>query len=245
MRLPGVRGSLSSVTRSTCLPPRCSWFWRETLVANAVPRVVAPCDRRTGPRQSGGPLLDGVVWWPRQTGSATLPVGRLQIGPRRRRATGRAGVRAGLAGARTPLPHLVGSSRPGKSESLLQDQRRGRRPVSRMFATRCSVSREQQGGRISSALSPAHAGEHAGDRPTARQCDAARPFCRWMPCRMAGFVWPARRQIPCKEQLGFMASRRGLGGLATQASPCWRSCRLPSAGRSSSTGRSGASSSAR
>ena len=153
MRLPGVRGSLSSVTRSTCLPPRCSWFWRETLVAKAVPRVVAPCDRRTGPRQSGGPLLDGVVWWPRQTWIGDAARRTASDRPRRRRATGRAGVRAGLAGARTPLPHLVGSSRPGKSESLLQDQRRGRRPVSRLFATRCSVSREPQGCRISSALS--------------------------------------------------------------------------------------------
>ena len=181
-------------------------------------------------------------------GRRRCPSDGFRSAPRRRRATGRAGVRAGLAGARTPLPHLVGSSRPGKSESLLQDQRRGRRPVSRLFATRCSVSREQQGCRISSALSLPPLDMLANMlaiRPTARQCDAARPFCRWMPCRMAGFVWPARRQIPCKEQLGFMASRRGLGGLATQASPCWRSCRLPSSGRSSSTGRSGASSSAR
>ena len=96
MRLPGVRGPLSSVTRSTCLPPRCSWFWPETLVANAVPRVVAPCDRRTGPRQSRGPPLDGVVWWPRQTGSATLPVGRLQIGPQEDARLGGPGSVQGL-----------------------------------------------------------------------------------------------------------------------------------------------------
>jgi hypothetical protein len=205
MRLPGVRGPLSSVTRSTCLPPRCSWFWPETLVANAVPRVVTlrSAYRATAVRRSPA--------WRCGLAAAANRVGDAARRTAPDRPSG-GGERLGGPGSVQGLPERAYAStsprwqRPtGKSESLLQDQRRGRRPAS--GGSRLVVPSVVAAGvpdLIGTLPAPLDmVANMLAIRPTARQCDAARPFCRWTPSRMAGFVGPARRQRPCKEQLRF------------------------------------------
>jgi hypothetical protein len=126
--------------------------------------------------------------------------------PRRRRETGRAGFRAWLPECVRLYLTSLAVTEPGKANPCV----RASGAVDDLLQG-CSLLV------VPSVVSTRGAGSQANMsaiRPTARQCDAARPFCRRTPCRMAEFAWPARRQIPCKRSRASMASRasrRGLG----------------------------------
>jgi hypothetical protein len=171
--------------------------WPKTVVANAVPRVVAPSIG--APRHGSHEVASVRVW----SGGAANRGRRhcRRTPPDRPPGTERLGgsVPEAWQSAYASTSPRWAVPDPGKRccRPAAIDE-----PALRQFVTRCSVRPEQQGCRNFIGTPPAPL-DMLALRPAVRQCDAARPFCRWPPCRMAGFVWPVLRQIPCRQNPGF------------------------------------------